>query len=204
MAYATIAQLKAQLGISVSDTTRDTMLTSVLDAVSQSIDHYCERTFEVATGVATAKIFSVRARTQRTDDGYILVTPDIGSTTGLALGIGPFGGTYTPVSGTLELYPIEDVDLGFAATGIMIGDGSWPIGAGGRAQVFADWGWPGSAVNPVVQQATLLQAGRVFKRKDSPEGVLGSAEWGAVRVSRVDPDVESMLAPLRLHTALVG
>jgi hypothetical protein len=37
---------------------------------------------------------------------------------------------------------------------------------------------------------------RLYKRKDSPEGVLGTAEWGGpVRLSRVDPDVAALLTP---------
>ena len=46
--------------------------------------------------------------------------------------------------------------------------------------------------------ATLIQAARLFKRKESPEGVLGGNDFGIVRVgTRVDPDVEMLLAPYR-------
>jgi hypothetical protein len=36
---------------------------------------------------------------------------------------------------------------------------------------------------------------RLFRRKDSPEGVTGSAEWGVVRLSRRDPDVWVLIEP---------
>lgn len=202
MAYTTLDKLKGQLGITPSDVTRDTLLTDALDAVSEAIDNMSERSFTAATGVATTRTFQTRGRTQTTPDGWVLVTPDIGSATGLALATGTVGGTYTPTTGTLELYPVENLDEGWPATGVLLVGSTWPTGSGARVQITADWGWP--AVPAVVEQATLIQAARIFKRKDSPEGVLGSAEWGAVRVSRVDPDVEAMLAPLRLDVALVG
>jgi hypothetical protein len=50
----------------------------------------------------------------------------------------------------------------------------------------------------VIREATLIQALRLYKRKDSPEGVLGSAEWGTVRVSRLDPDVAKLVESLVL------
>jgi hypothetical protein len=40
-----------------------------------------------------------------------------------------------------------------------------------------------------------LLAARFYRRKDSPQGVLGNAEWGFARVSRVDPDVEALISP---------
>jgi hypothetical protein len=49
-----------------------------------------------------------------------------------------------------------------------------------------------------VTHATILLALRQYKRYDSPTGVLGFGDMGAVRVgSRLDPDVAMILAPLR-------
>lgn len=58
------------------------------------------------------------------------------------------------------------------------------------------WGWP--AVPDAVKAACRIQVSRVFKRADSPLGVAGFGEFGVVRVSRLDPDVESLLAPYRV------
>ena len=46
-----------------------------------------------------------------------------------------------------------------------------------------------------VREATLLQTARQFRRRLSPEGVAGFGEFGAVRVSRLDPDVEALITP---------
>ena len=56
----------------------------------------------------------------------------------------------------------------------------------------------GTAVPTQVTHATILLALRQYKRYDSPTGVLGFGDMGAVRVgSRLDPDVAMILAPLR-------
>lgn len=43
--------------------------------------------------------------------------------------------------------------------------------------------------------AIILQSARLWKRRDTPEGVIAFDELGAVRVSRLDPDVDMMLRP---------
>ncbi len=63
-------------------------------------------------------------------------------------------------------------------------------------RVTARWGWP--AVPDEVALATQLLAARLYRRKDSPQGVISSADWGSVRVARVDPDVESLISHLML------
>lgn len=48
---------------------------------------------------------------------------------------------------------------------------------------------------PVISEVALLQATRLFRRKDAPFGVVGVADFGSVRISRLDPDVREMLSP---------
>lgn len=64
-----------------------------------------------------------------------------------------------------------------------------------RVQITGVWGW--AAVPTEVTQACLLQASRIYKRKESPEGVAGFGDFGPIRVGRVDPDVAEELAALR-------
>jgi hypothetical protein len=47
-----------------------------------------------------------------------------------------------------------------------------------------------------VRTAVLMQAGRFWTRRNSPEGVSFFGDQGAVRVMRVDPDIELMLEGL--------
>lgn len=59
-------------------------------------------------------------------------------------------------------------------------------------QVTARFGW--SAVPYQVNEATILKAASLFKRKDAPFGVAGFNEFGAVRITRKDPDVLELLS----------
>ena len=62
-------------------------------------------------------------------------------------------------------------------------------------KVTAVWGW--NAVPIQVTQATVIQASRIFKRLDSPLGII-SGELGSMRVgSRLDPDVAQLVDSLR-------
>lgn len=45
--------------------------------------------------------------------------------------------------------------------------------------------------------AVLMQTVRLWKRRDTPEGLLEFEELGAVRVSSIDGDVERLLAPIQ-------
>jgi len=52
-------------------------------------------------------------------------------------------------------------------------------------------------VPTTVKQATLLQASRVFARREAPFGVAGSPDMGSELrlLEKVDPDVAVMLVP---------
>lgn len=61
-----------------------------------------------------------------------------------------------------------------------------------------EWG------HPDVQEAILLLASRLYKRRQSPEGVAGfNSEGIVVRITRVDPDV-LLLIERHLDCANVG
>jgi hypothetical protein len=53
--------------------------------------------------------------------------------------------------------------------------------------------YPGSVSKPEVAQAVLLMAARLYKRRQSPEGVAGWDEMGSVRIISRDPDVYALL-----------
>lgn len=41
--------------------------------------------------------------------------------------------------------------------------------------------------------AIILQASRLWRRRDTPEGIIAFDEVGAIRVSRIDGDVQTLL-----------
>ena len=47
-------------------------------------------------------------------------------------------------------------------------------------------------------QAHIMQAARLWDRRNTPNGIGGFGDFGAVRISRLDPDVAELLAPYRI------
>ncbi len=184
--YATRADLKLRLGIEVDDDSRDTLLDGALAASSRGIDTATGRRFWL-DAEPSARVFYARwerdvwgqrdtpphRRRRGSPDarrGRQRVVVD----TGDGLRHGP--------RTTRSCVAVPSPLLALAA-------GGW--GGGPRARVTARWGWP--VMPDEITEATLIQAARLYRRKDSPEGVTGSAEWGVVRLSRRDPDVWALI-----------
>jgi len=97
--------------------------------------------------------------------------------------------------------PLNGIEDGISVPYRKIRSASWIFSSVATTfpsvQVTAAWGW--ASVPGDVTEATLLKAARLFKRKNSPEGVLGGfQDFGAVRVTnREDPDVMMLLNPYR-------
>ena len=51
----------------------------------------------------------------------------------------------------------------------------------------------GAVRRPEIVQAVLILASRLYKRRQSPEGVAGWDDMGTVRVVARDPDVERLI-----------
>ena len=62
-------------------------------------------------------------------------------------------------------------------------------------RVVGTFGW--AAIPTAIKQATILLSMRQFKRYDSPLGIAGFGDMGAMRVSRLDPDVEALVSPFK-------
>lgn len=198
LAYASLAALKEALGIT-SDTTRDDLLVAVLDAASRHIDQRTGRRF-YADAAASARTYRTAGRLIRDRRGDLtdrLLVDDIASTTGLIVETGfAFSSTYsTLVAGSYEYLPENALVLNRPIDSIGLCAGALWTPAG-RVRITAQWGWPD--VPDEVAQACLLLSTRLFRRKDSPQGFAGSAEWGVIRVASRDPDVEALIEPYKL------
>lgn len=187
--YGTLAALKEKLGIEADDTSRDTLLTSALASASRSIDQACGRRFWL-DDVAVQRTYRPAGRTVCEDDGELLLVDDVGSDTGLVVEAGR-GASWTEVTG-YETQPDNALADGRPVTGLLRVTGTWGLAAS-RVRVTARFGWP--AVPDDITEAALIQASRLYKRKDSPEGIIGSAEWGVRNLSRRDPDVWALIEP---------
>lgn len=189
MAHASLAELKAALRI--SDATDDTLLTLALDAATELVNAHCGRTF-TASVVASTRLFNPSGRRVEVDDIY--------NTAGLIVN---YGGTaivaiVENVSPGYQLLPLNAPGLGEPYTAIDLGStaafGAFWYGQF-KIRVTALWGYS-AEIPKSVKQATVLQASRIFSRRQSPYGVAGSPEMGAELrlLAKVDPDVAVMLS----------
>ena len=196
--YATRNQVKAALRIGTADTLDDDLIDNCVGAASRLIDGYCNRRFW-QTGTAEARIFQA-------EDSFYCSIDDIAGT---ALTLK----SSTQADGTFDLtwsrsdYQLEPLNgnldgLTWAYDKIRaVGDYLFPTvnanyGEQALVQVTAIFGWP--SVPEPVTQATIIQASRIFKRYDSPLGVVGFGDLGQIRVSRyLDPDMAQLVEPYR-------
>lgn len=189
-AYCTLNQVKASLRIPVSDTVDDALLGLAINAASRDIDQATERQFysTVATRIYTPQ------------DSYITKIDDLVSLTTLktsSAADGVFNVTWD--SNDYQLEPLNGIVGGMAVPFDQIravGDYTYPI-SGGEAtvQVTGTFGFTEAPV--AIEQATVLLASRIFKRNDSPGGVMGFGDIGVVRVSRIDPDIDRLIMPYK-------
>jgi len=196
--YATRNQVKAALRIGTADTIDDDLIDNCVGAASRLIDGYCNRKFW-QSGTAEARVFQA-------EDSFYCSIDDIAGT---ALTLK----TSTQADGTFDLqwsrsdYQLEPLNgnldgLTWSYDKIRaVGDYLFPTvnanyGDQALVQVTAIFGWP--SVPEPVTQATIIQASRIFKRYDSPLGVVGFGDLGQIRVSRyLDPDMAQLVEPYR-------
>lgn len=171
---------------------RDDLMAVAIGAASRAIDAYTGRRFWLDE-VASARTFNARDNVVVDGDGARLLVDDIGDLTGLLVETGS-GASWSDVTAGVEVWPLNAAADGLAVEGLLYGSG-WPVGSGSRVRITARWGWP--VVPDEVRQACLILAARLYARRNTPEGVLGQAEWGVVRVGRADPDVVELLLPYR-------
>jgi hypothetical protein len=200
--YVTTAEARRYVG--QNDNIDTTDLDEVITAVSRMIDAYCRRHFFQST----------EARTFQPDD-YLMLTlganNDLVSVTSITIdeeGDGTYGKTL--VSTEYQLQPTnrtapEPVPVTMIRA---LGVFEWPVplidqDQLDRVKITGVWGWP--AVPAAVKRACLLQTARIARRQESPLGVAGFGEFGAIRVSsQPDPDLRAMLAPYRILDGFAG
>lgn len=195
MAYATLGDLRSYFG--VNDQIDDEQLTIALSATETMINGYCGRSFSAAGTATTARVFAA------SDAGMVPVN----DATTVATVETYDGDTWTAwTTDDYQCEPLNGVQFGldWPTTHIRaVGDYAFPVTDRAWVRVTAAWGW--TAVPDVVKQATLLQASRITKRRDSVLGFAGGPETGLIRVGRsIDGDVAQLLAPYRISTAQMG
>lgn len=197
--YCTLNEIKAASRI--TDNVDDALLELSVESASRQIDRACDRIFYNA-GTATRVFLPT--------DPYLTEIDDLISVTTIKTSTsadGNFDVTWT--SSDYELNPLNGINSGayWPYTDIKaVGDYLFPIWTANTTnsnqatvQVTGAWGW--SSVPIDIKQATILLAMRQFKRYDSPLGVAGFGDIGAIRVGRIDPDVDALIQPFKKISA---
>lgn len=184
--YTDLTNLK--LSLSITDTVDDTWLEICVTAASRAIDNFTERVFYQSEG---SRVFIPY-------DNFMVEIDDLASLTSLKTSTN-VDGVFDQTWGTndRQLEPLNGIAGGIPSPTTHIravGDYWFPTaGQEATVQVTGTFGW--SAVPDAVEQACILQAARYFKRADSPMGVAGFDAMGVVRLSRIDPDIATLLEP---------
>ena len=196
--YATRNQVQAALRIGTADTLDDDLIDNCVGAASRLIDGYCNRRFW-QTGTAEARVYQA-------EDSFYCSIDDIAGTALTLKTSSQADGTFD-VTWKVSDYQLEPLNgnldgLTWSYDKIRaVGDYLFPTvnanyGEQALVQVTAIFGWP--SVPEPVTQATIIQASRIFKRYDSPLGVVGFGDLGQIRVSRyLDPDMAQLVEPYR-------
>ena len=196
--YATRNQVKAALRIGTADTLDDDLIDNCVGAASRLIDGYCNRRFW-QSGTAEARVYQA-------EDSFYCSIDDVAGTALTLKTSSQADGTFD-VTWKVSDYQLEPLNgnldgLTWSYDKIRaVGDYLFPTvnanyGEQALVQVTAIFGWP--SVPEPITQATIIQASRIFKRYDSPLGVAGFGDLGAIRVSRyLDPDMAQLVEPYR-------
>jgi hypothetical protein len=193
--YCARDDVKNALRIPLADTQDDDLIDVAVESASREIDGYTERVFYSAT----------ETRVYVPESPFVVQTDDIETLT--TLKTAPDGEEFsvTWAESARQLEPLNGIAGGLTTpfTRIRaIGDYLFPIwdpnnvnAHEATVQVTGTFGF--STTPTAVKQACILLSMRLFKRFDAPLGAVGFGDIGVVRVSRIDPDIESLLSPWR-------
>lgn len=165
------------------------MIESVITAVSREIDNYCHRRFWKNTA-NEVRYFTAAW-------GNLLFCGDVVSITGVATddaGDRLYATTLATTDYDLEPYNAVLDGLPYDRMRITPTSSHSFLTSQRGNKLTGIFGWP--SVPQEVNEACLIQCIRLFKRKDAPFGVVGSAEMGQlVMLTKLDPDVKLLLEP---------
>lgn len=200
--YVGKTEFKARLGL--SGTAQDDNIDRAIDASSRLVDRYCQRRFYQDES-ATIKYFNPIST-------VFVDVPDISTTTGLEVKLdttddGTYDTTLTldtdfylrpinplhekTVSGTAHYHPFTELRILETRSS----ERFEPL-INKNIKITAKFGW--SRVPDAVKEATVIQATRIWKRKDTPFNVFGNESTGTVELfNKFDPDAKELLKGYR-------
>jgi hypothetical protein len=194
--YATVAQLKARLGI--SDVTDDTVLGQVLDGACRAIDQVCGERFYTTAAAETRYFTATTSEVVRPGPLVsitTLTTDDSEDRTYATSWTANTDYELEPANAVVDSVPYRAIRT------TPVGSKSFPTTR--RAiKIVGKFGW--SAVPDNIREAALLASERLWKRKDAILGVVGSFEMGELKqIVQSDPEIKTLLTGMVRHVGLV-
>lgn len=191
-AYCNLNDLKTALRI--SDTIDDANLERAINSASRLVDGYCQRSFFKSLSAETRRFVATNSNLCEIDDLVSVTWVKTSDTV-------PVNFDTTWTTSDYQLNPLNNRVAGvYAPYNSLTATGTigFPVsGDVALVEVRGIWGF--NEIPDPVAQATIIQASRIFKRLDSPLGVLGMGDLGVVRIgTRLDPDVAQLLENYRL------
>lgn len=195
--YVDLSAMKAFARI--PGTADDAQVALAITAASRAVDRSCSRQFG-KVDAPEQRVYTARYDRHRARHAWVVDIDDLASVTGLTITVNGIAVT------DYKLESRNAVAKGKVWTLLVLGHtaetpsklNDYEVG------ITASWGWP--AIPASVQEATMLQAYRFHKRRDSPFGVAGSlADGSELRLfADVDPDVKVSLSDFVRRWSAVG
>lgn len=189
-AYASAAELAHFIGdASVGSDSAELAL--AVETASRSVDRCCNRQFGSLDAPESRRFTAAYDPNRRR---WIIPVDDLATTDSLVLETAT-GGGYSVIVGYLPV-PVNAVAAGGVWTSLVVESGGpvVPTSSENGVRVTAKWGWP--EVPGAVKLATLIQASRLFARRQAPFGVAGNPDVGQLRLlERLDVDLVTSVRP---------
>ena len=190
-----------------ASTDLDDFLKTTVNAVSRQIDQYCARIFYPST---STKFFTA-------EFNDFIELPDFHAVLTLLAtdhdGDRVYEKTWTAtdydLAGGGQDWDADDRGEPWEELWITPnGSNAFPIGGRKGVKITTTWGYAATVPDMVIA-ACKLQVNRLFKRRSSPFGISGPADLGSVsvppiKIPKLDPDVKTLLDPLRKQPTFVG
>ena len=191
--YATLAEMRTQLGLASGDTAEDSYIETMVEVTSRQIDRFTGQFF-----------FSQGSKTRyySSFDGVHVYTDPIQTISALTVDEND-NGTYdqtwatTGSSERYRLLPVNAVVDGESYWQLLAVDGLWPT-ADSAIKVAGNFGW--ATVPRPIHEACLLQCARLVVRRSAPFGIVEGQDAGMMTLRKIDPDVQKLIETYRAPT----
>lgn len=184
--YVTLSDVKLQLGL--TDTQDDVLIQRALDATTTKINERCGRPglgFNLGSG-PTSRVF------YPTSPEYLSID-DISDPSTMTVAMGQVGNFTSPITAdNFRCLPENALAIGRPVECLQHFWQFWPTWPSVGVQITGIPGWPACPAD--VAEGQMIWTSRLYERKNSVNGIAGAADFGPLRVGRMDPDVADMLA----------